>query len=154
MSLFPTKKITAFEIEPDKVATDNVMSQRLQSIRDEISELSKAMSQLSDQLKWQNTGEAIQQEQPEVYSEQVNTGDLKRFKAISEAFGGGNIVVSTTETMVRLLEATGDNISKSTIKNMLRRMRNTPEFSVESIQKSGLECIYRIEMKGGFVDNA
>lgn len=147
MSLFSpkTKNESLFEIQPDELANNNVMSQVVQNMQGQLDRIEQRVTSIEAMVRaftpqTQSTSLVPVEEEVEL---KCNKKDYERFNYLVDAMS--HPLVSTSVAMCKMLEDTHMFSEHSTIKNMIRRMRHDDNFDVEVITRlTGSECLYRI----------
>jgi len=143
MSLFSPKQ--TFSIEPDKLNESNLdnVIQNMQGQLDRIEHRVTVIESLVRDFTPSTIDKPSDDEPSPSEDLRCNTLDYMRFDYLVDKMS--HPLVATTDTLVKVLDDTTFKNDRSTVKNMIRRMRNTDQFEVEILTRlADRQCVYRI----------
>lgn len=143
MSLFSPKQ--TFSIEPDKLNESN-MDNIIQNMQGQLDRIEHRVTVIESLVRdfTPSTIDKPSDDEPSPSEDlRCNTLDYMRFDYLVDKMS--HPLVATTDTLVKVLDDTTFKNDRSTVKNMIRRMRNTDQFEVEILTRlADRQCVYRI----------
>ena len=143
MSLFSPKQ--TFSIEPDKLNETN-LDNVIQNMQGQLDRIEHRVTVIESLVRdfTPSTNDKPSDDEPSPSADlNCNTLDYMRFDYLVDKMS--HPLVATTDTLVKVLDDSTFKNDRSTVKNMIRRMRNTDQFEVEILTRlADRQCVYRI----------